>query len=88
MLKQTWVALLAQDIGCSSGQKGFLRCNISPVKGCAKRPRCTLIRKCDITSLSNLYKDCVEGTERSFVYYKTRRDKRGNGVCLFSVEKA
>lgn len=78
----------AQDVGCSSGRTGtgFLRCNISAVKPCAKSASCTLISKCDITNLSSLHKACC-GTERSFVQCKTRWDKGGDGVCLVTPKK-
>lgn len=70
---------LAQDVGCSSGRTGtgFLRCNISAVKDCAKWASCTLISKCDITSLSSLYKDCVEVLKGALYTVKQEGTKEG-----------
>lgn len=58
------------------------------VKDGAKRPSRTLISKCDITSLSSLYKDRAEVLKGALCTVKTRRHKAGDGVCLVTVEKA
>lgn len=58
------------------------------VKDGAKRQSCTLISKCDITSLSCLYKDRAEVLKGALCTVKTRRHKAGDGVCLVTVEKA
>ena len=55
---QCWLKSSAARQG--EQEQVILRCNFSAVKVCATRASCTLISKCDITSLSSLYKDCVE----------------------------
>lgn len=82
-------------MGCSAGSKCWLfiwrnrnklfsRCNVAAVKGCAKWASCTLISKCDITSLSSQYKDCAEVLKGALCTVKQGETKVG----MVSVEKA